>query len=530
MRLLWLMLALALALGAAGALGPFGDKAVASLLFGAWCAVLLGLFAAALHLPLAGVRPRLRAWLATPTVVAAAVAVTVGANIALYRHDAHFDLSREEQNTPPPEFADVIGHLRADLSLTYFYNNGDDNAVHAAELLAIAARGNPRFHVRAVDLDKEPGLAHDLGVRSYNTAVLEADQRRVVSENTTDLTGIAYAALRALKERTDTVCFVSGHGEGIGAAPTHIHYSHVETLRGHDAPGAGDVLMGEPEGLDRFALALTEIGYDIRAIAPSTLAALPPDCTAVAEIGPRAAYGAGEAKLIADYLAGGGRLLLLLDPDSPVAPELDRMLAHVGLHADSGVVIDPLNHFRTDEDKVAVPYYPPHPITERIAMTIFADARPIRVDRPPEGVAVSVLAASSKDSFRRAPPIAAAAAPAAAAADNAEGAPGAQILAVAAEGRWPAAAGGKRFRLVLAGTSKFAANEYFPYVSNGELAVAMVRWLAQDEAMTAVKPRSYALPEATLTRLEMRNIFILIELVLPAATLALGALVWWRRR
>ena len=40
----------------------------------------------------------------------------------------------------------------------------------------------------------------------------------------------------------------------------------------------------------------------------------------------------------------------------------------------------------------------------------------------------------------------------------------------------------------LAGTSKFATNEYFPYVSNGELGVATLRWLAADETMPTVQP------------------------------------------
>ena len=67
----------------------------------------------------------------------------------------------------------------------------------------------------------------------------------------------------------------------------------------------------------------------------------------------------------------------------------------------SAVVIDPLNHFRTDPDKVAVPYYPPHPITERIALTVFPQVRPIRVGSPLAGVTTRILAASSQDSFHR---------------------------------------------------------------------------------------------------------------------------------
>ena len=88
----------------------------------------------------------------------------------------------------------------------------------------------------------------------------------------------------------------------------------------------------------------------------------------------------------------------------------------------------------------------------------------------------------------------------------------------------------KHFRLVVAGTSKFASNEYFPYVSNGELSVSMLRWLAADETMPSVRPQTYQLPEIVLTNREMRDVFIALEVLLPLSTLLCGVLVWWRRR
>jgi ABC-type uncharacterized transport system involved in gliding motility auxiliary subunit len=88
----------------------------------------------------------------------------------------------------------------------------------------------------------------------------------------------------------------------------------------------------------------------------------------------------------------------------------------------------------------------------------------------------------------------------------------------------------KRFRLVIAGTSKFATNEYFPYVSNGELSVAMVRWLAEDEATPNVAPQTYNLPEIVLTSQQMRDTFIVLEVLLPLTTVFCGAVMWWRRR
>jgi hypothetical protein len=94
---------------------------------------------------------------------------------------------------------------------------------------------------------------------------------------------------------------------------------------------------------------------------------------------------------------------------------------------------------------------------------------------------------------------------------------GAQALAVALEGVWPGAPPDKRFRLVVAGTSKIATNEYFPYVSNGELSVAMVRWLAEDDATPNVAPQTYNPPEIVLTSRQMRDTFIALE-CLPLTT------------
>ncbi len=508
----------------------FSDNVSNSLLFVAWSLTLLALFMLAIRVPLRG-GGSLSAWVPSALIAIAAITVVIAANIALYRHDVHFDVTREGRNTPPKQLTDVIDHLHVPLSLTYFLNVGDANAVAVRDLIAIAARNQPLLAFRAIDVDKEPGLARDSGVHSYNTAVLQAGDRKVLVENVTDPARLGYAVLRVLRERPETICFITGHGETFRPTPAHFHYSHVETLQGHDTPGAGDVLVADPERLDRFQLALNEIGLDMRGIVTAATNSIPSDCTVVAEIGPRTAFAPGEADLLANYLKGGGRLLLLIDPLFAVEPDLEnRLFNTVGLSTEAAIVIDPFNHFRTDPDKVAVPYYAPHAITRRLALTVFPQVRPIRIVEPPAGVIATVLAASSQDSYRR-PPSAAGGMTAAAEGPEAPNADrGAQALAVALEGVWPGAPSDKRFRLVVAGTSKFATNEYFPYVSNGELSVAMVRWLAEDDATPNIAPQVYSQPEIVLTSRQMRDTFILLEVLLPLSTVVFGVLMWWRRR
>jgi ABC-2 type transport system permease protein len=504
---------------------PWRTKAPELLLFFAWLIAATFLFGLALLLPPRLARSGSQGVLRSTLLVIAAIAVTATGNVAILRHNAHLDLSRDAANSPPPQLQTVLAGLKSEVSLFFFYNSSDANAYKAKELLTVASRENRHFNFRAIDVDREPAEARSFGVRDYNTTIVLSEGRRVVVENNTDLVSIAFAILRALKNDADVVCFVTGHGEAIDAGSPQFRYNHLENLENHDKVGSSDVVEGGADGLDRFSLALTTLGYQVRAIGSAPV--IPQDCKALVEIGPRREYGRGEARPIADYLAKGGRVLIALDPAFPLGSELGGLLKSVGLSSEPAQVIDPLNHAGPDDTKVAVPYYPPHAITRKIALTVFPDARPLHVAGAlPEGVNATVLAESSKDSFQR-PALQTSSSTSEQASER-----GPAILAAALEGRWPGGAkeNNKAFRLVLVGNTNFASNAYFPYVSNGDLAVGIVRWLAEDEARPVATTQTYAQREIILTQSQMRAIFLSLEVLLPFSVLGLGGLVWWRRR
>jgi ABC-2 type transport system permease protein len=373
------LLLAALGFGGTAALGLGGDETGDdALYFAAWCAAMLLLFSLGLRLPL-----HLRGRLARPAnagIVVAAIALMFIGSIALYRHDAHFDLTVNEMYTAPPELETIAGKLRHDVLVTYFYNSRDEDAGTARQVLAVVAHQHPHLHVRALDLDTELVAARQYGVKLYDTAVVEAEGRRTQVENTVDLRQVGYAIERVLQARTQTVCFVTGHGERYAAG--HVHLSHVESLSANERTGVGATTLEAPlDGVDRLKLAIERIGYRDRAIEPATLTAIPTDCAVVADLGPHDPYAPGEVRLLKDYLGRGGRLLLAYDPQFPVGPELAALLSEVGLAVEEGVVLDPTNHYGTDPEQAAVPYYPAHPITMDVALTVFPDARPIRILR-----------------------------------------------------------------------------------------------------------------------------------------------------
>src|SRR6202011_2064787 len=313
-RLLFEAALFLVALGLGVAAFDLVDGTVAdALYFGAWCAARLLFFSLALRLPL-HLRGRL-ARLANLGIVGAALGLALLANIALYRHDTHFDATVSGRFTPPPELETIARSLQDDVVLTYFYNSKDDYAYGAKQVLEVVARRPPHLTVRVLDLDTELVAARDYRVKLYNTVVVEAEGRRTQIENTVDLRQMAYAIERVLQRRIQTVCFVTGHGELYTAG--HVHFSHVETL-GAGLPGASDVLEAPPNALDRLKLAIETIGDSDRPIAPAMLPAIPEDCTVAADLGATSAYAPAEVQVLRDYLVRGGHVLLAYDPRFPV--------------------------------------------------------------------------------------------------------------------------------------------------------------------------------------------------------------------
>jgi hypothetical protein len=67
-------------------------------------------------------------------------------------------------------------------------------------------------------------------------------------------------------------------------------------------------------------------------------------------------------------------------------------------------------------------------------------------------------------------------------------------------------------------------------MANSDLALAMVRWLVREEHATPIASRIPVPSLILLTKRQMQGIFLVIVVMVPFAVVALGSLVWWRRR
>ena len=240
----------------------------------------------------------------------------------------------------------------------------------------------------------------------------------------------------------------------------------------------------------------------------ATAPAVPDDCQVLIAANPRTTFLPAESAALRRISGAAARCSRCSTSASCPEPGLAALLEQLGVRLPQEAVVDPLSHYARDREMVAVTGYGEEAITRGLSMTFFAGVRPLVPVPPAAGLVATPLFASSRDSYTRAVRPAhvreAAAAPRPGRAGPPQPAP--RLLAMSVEGRLPGAAPDTPpMRAVIVGDADFASNSFLPYLANGDLALAAVRWLAREERSTAVASRIPVPPMILLTGAQMRG-------------------------
>ena len=88
----------------------------------------------------------------------------------------------------------------------------------------------------------------------------------------------------------------------------------------------------------------------------------------------------------------------------------------------------------------------------------------------------------------------------------------------------------RRSRIVVVGDSDFATNSFFHIMGNARLFLNAVNFLAAQENLIGLEPRTADLPTVNLTNRQMKATFFASVLLIPAALAVIGTAVWWRQQ
>jgi ABC-type uncharacterized transport system involved in gliding motility auxiliary subunit len=272
-------------------------------------------------------------------------------------------------------------------------------------------------------------------------------------------------------------------------------------------------------------------------------------CVLLIVAGPKVPLLPTEVAAVRAYLMAGGNAFFMLDPF--VQSGLEPVVREYGVVLDDTIVIDEASHFWADASSPAVTSYNRHQITRDLPLTFFPGVRSLSptAERLP-GVSVVPLVNASKSSYGETTPDRAAF-------DAARDLPGPHTLMVAVNRRLATSseaatlAAGRpgngavvrsgspeeaptplagRSRLVVVGDSDFATNSFFHILGNGNLFLNAVHYLAAQENLIGIEPRTYDPPRVNLTNRQIKGTFFLSVVLLPALLAVLGTAVWWRQR
>ncbi|MEK6209280.1 MAG: GldG family protein [Pseudomonadota bacterium] len=439
---------------------------------------------------------------------------------------------------------EMLKRLEKPVHIVFFH---DPMMRETVEIYQLVDRQTDKVTVEYYDPMLNPAQARMRGVEFAGTAIYESEGRRLQINGPSE-TDIANGILRVSQGKQQIVCFLDNHGE---PDPFSLEsHDHTEGDAGHSHGLGTKVVKHERHGMAKARHGLENMNYVVEKISllqgENTLSR----CAVLVVAGPKAALLTNEVKAIDRYLADGGNALFMLDPF--IRSGLEPVVRQYGVILDDDIVIDGASHFWTDVSAPAVTDYNRHEVTRDLPLTFFPGVRSLSPtpERVP-GTSVRPVINSSKQSHGQ---------------TNRERAEfnqgkdkaGPLTLMVAVNRRPEFVASTEAVirkqrdelpssesresntttsgtpvvnsRVAIIGDSDFATNSFFHILGNGTLFLNTMNYLASQENLIGLEPRTYDVPHVNLTNRQMKGTFFLSIILVPALMALVGIAVWWRQR
>ncbi len=459
----------------------------------------------------------------TVVAVILVLAMVVFLEVISYKHNKQFDLTEDKRYTVSMESTNVLKSLTGELKAVAFCTK-DEVKTKVGDLLEqykYASGGN--FEYRFVDLYLSPGEAKTYTVTEDNTIVFiygDREERVVLTE--TDLMGsgeqkLTNAILKVTSTEAKSVYFLTRHGER-------------------------DIALEAEEGFSRIGTRLESQNYVVKPLDLLSAPTVPEDAAALIIAGPQKDLFDAEITAIGDYLAGGGSLLVIMDPGIDV-PRLAALLKSVGIAMPNDVVIDRDSKVLGGDYLLPVAStYLKHPITNDLTvLSFYPYTRSVLIDETAAesaGWSLGYLVNTGPNSWAETDL-------GALREGKAEFTPGVDTVgpvAVAVEGAKeisdatmrPKARPAQEARIVVFGSSSFVANSYYlmaeSNASNVDIFLNCVNWLTGNENLISIHAKETKASPLFLTGYQGLVIFIVCVVLVPLAVLGAGVFVYLRRR
>ena len=444
-----------------------------------------------------------------------------------------FYLSSQTRTEISSRTVDVLRSLTNQVSVTLYYDTGEDLYPTILSLLNAYHAVNPNVSIRTVDYVRNAGEAEKIKAQyklnsptDKNLIIFDSGSGRLPKIIPGDALA-KYTMEQVPNEKEHEfrkkpvaflveIMFTSALLALENSKPFKAYF-----LQGHGEPSLAD---SDESSYLKFAGVLGQNYIQVEPLALLGDSSIPDDCNLLIIAGPRTMLSNPELQKIEQYLSQGGRLFLLLNYASIQHPTgLEDIVRHWGVNVGNDVVQDPENTVSSGQD-VIVYNFSQHPVVNpltRLALRLILPRPVSRIDwqnPPADAPKVDELAFSGPASVLM----------------NQRGVPphSYPLMAAVEQNEVKGLAnthGG--CRMVVVGDSLFLDNQLINNAANSDFVSYAANWLLDRPALLkGIGPRPVVEFRLVMTRQQQHQIRWLLLGALPCSVLMLGGLVWLRRR
>lgn len=426
------------------------------------------------------------------------------------KYNKRVDVTQNKQYSLSEQTKNILGKLKAETKVVMLVRPGDQYVQQMKELWEEYSYHSKQLKFETIDPDREPSKARafatefDTGPNlRYGQIFLTQGTKKVEVTGSTEQDFTA-GLLKLTQDQQKVVYFLEGHGE---------------------------------QELFQAKNALTKQNYKVETLSLFGKKDVPADAAVVVVAGPQSALMTQEVDVLKAYVEKGGRVFAML---SDKRTGMEDWLKGLGITARNDLVVDPRANINYEPAMPVALRYPHHAITQGLQATAYPMSRSLtQAEQMPEGIMAWSLVETSPEAWGETNLMGRELT-----FDAGKDAKGPLSLGYALmidqkpEAVTPAAspsteteAEKKQTRMIVMGTAQFAADRlYNSELSNGDLFLKSLNWLAEEDALVSIPAKDTAPRTIEMMGNQINAVFWTTVAGMPALLVFIGGMIWWRRR
>ncbi|MBQ9887084.1 MAG: Gldg family protein [Lachnospiraceae bacterium] len=337
------------------------------------------------------------------------IAIVAAINLIVHRLPASYtelDISKNNYFTLSEKSIEIADRVKDDVTLYYLVENGAEN-VYIEGLLSQYEGTSKHIKVEKIDPVAYPTFASeytDSSLSQNSVIVVSGDKSKVI--NYSEMFEVDTSVSQQTGQPTTTVTGFDGEGRITSA----LAYVSAESLPvAYELTGHGETALADI-GVKEF---VDKENIELKTLSLIADGKIPEDCAAVIINAPLSDISADESSMLKEYIANGGKLVILTiyngesQPDiKGKLPNLTSVIAEFGIEPVKGIIIEnsSSNYYSNQM------YLLPKVNSTDIAGSLFTNGRYIlapyssgikTLDNKPEDLNVTAILSTSDDSFSK---------------------------------------------------------------------------------------------------------------------------------